>query len=69
MEDVDYVIHVMALKQVPAAEYNPQEAIKTNTIGAQNVIESALACGVQVIALSIDKAAAPDKFTQQNYFR
>tara|TARA_A100001011_G_C14271719_1_gene827278 strand:+ start:121 stop:1131 length:1011 start_codon:yes stop_codon:yes gene_type:complete len=60
MEEVDYVIHAAALKQVPAAEYNPQEAIKTNIIGAQNVIESALACGVRkVIALSTDKAAAP----------
>ena len=60
MEEVDYVIHAAALKQVPAAKYNPQEAIKTNIIGAQNVIESALACGVRkVIALSTDKAAAP----------
>jgi UDP-N-acetylglucosamine 4,6-dehydratase (inverting) len=60
MEDVDVVIHAAALKQVPAAEYNPFEAVKTNVLGAQNVIDAALACGVQrVVALSTDKAAAP----------
>jgi len=60
MEDVDIVVHAAALKQVPAAEYNPFEAIKTNVIGAQNVIESALDMGVhRVVALSTDKAAAP----------
>ncbi len=60
MEDVDYVIHAAALKQVPTAEYNPDEAIKTNIKGAQNVIDASLACGVKkVIALSTDKAAAP----------
>ncbi len=60
MEDVDYVIHAAALKQVPAAEYNPFEAIKTNVLGAQNVIEAAIARGVKkVVALSTDKAAAP----------
>lgn len=60
MEDVDVVIHAAALKQVPAAEYNPFEAVKTNIFGAQNVIDAALACGVQrVVALSTDKAAAP----------
>ncbi len=60
MEGIDVVIHAAALKQVPAAEYNPFEAIKTNVMGAQNVIESALDTGVQrVIALSTDKAAAP----------
>jgi UDP-N-acetylglucosamine 4,6-dehydratase (inverting) len=59
-EGVDIVIHAAALKQVPTAEYNPFEAIKTNVIGAQNVIENALDCGVsQVVALSTDKAAAP----------
>ena len=42
MEDVDYVIHAAALKQVPAAEYNPFEVIKTNVIGAQNIIEACL---------------------------
>jgi UDP-N-acetylglucosamine 4,6-dehydratase (inverting) len=60
MEDVDVVIHAAALKQVPAAEYNPFEAVKTNIIGAENVIDAALATGVErVIALSTDKAAAP----------
>lgn len=60
MDGVDYVIHAAALKQVPAAEYNPMECIKTNINGAQNVIQAALACGVQkVIALSTDKAANP----------
>ncbi len=60
MEDVDVVVHAAALKQVPAAEYNPFEAIKTNVIGGQNVIDASRACGVRrVIALSTDKAAAP----------
>ena len=60
MRDVDYVIHTAALKQVPATEYNPFEAVKTNIIGAQNVIEASLESGVsKVIALSTDKAAAP----------
>lgn len=60
MEGVDTVIHAAALKQVPAAEYNPFEAIRTNVIGAQNVIEAALESGVKrVVALSTDKAAAP----------
>jgi len=59
-EDVDYVIHAAALKQVPTAEYNPFECIQTNIMGAQNVINASLDCGVQkVIALSTDKAAAP----------
>lgn len=60
MEGIDIVIHAAALKQVPACEYNPFEAIKTNIHGAQNVIEAAIARGVkQVVALSTDKAAAP----------
>jgi len=60
MEGVDYVIHAAALKQVPAAEYNPFEAVKTNIIGGQNVIDAAISSGVKnVIALSTDKAAAP----------
>jgi UDP-N-acetylglucosamine 4,6-dehydratase len=60
MEDVDIVVHAAALKQVPAAEYNPFECIKTNIIGAQNVIENAIDQGVnRVVALSTDKAAAP----------
>ena len=60
MDDIDIVIHAAALKQVPAAEYNPFEAVKTNIIGGQNVIDAAIAQGVKkVIALSTDKAAAP----------
>ena len=60
MEGVDIVVHAAALKQVPAAEYNPFEAVKTNIIGAENVINASIATGVErVIALSTDKAAAP----------
>ena len=60
MAGVDYVVHAAALKQVPAAEYNPMECIKTNVQGAQNVIDAAIACGVKkTIALSTDKAANP----------
>lgn len=60
MQGVDFVIHAAALKQVPAAEYNPTECIKTNIHGAENVIRAALANDVgQVIALSTDKAANP----------
>jgi UDP-N-acetylglucosamine 4,6-dehydratase/5-epimerase len=60
MNGVDYVIHAAALKQVPAAEYNPMECIKTNIHGAENVIHAALANDVEkVIALSTDKAASP----------
>ena len=60
MEGVDYVIHAAALKQVPAAEYNPFEFIKTNIIGAQNLIDACLDNGVQkLVALSTDKAASP----------
>jgi UDP-N-acetylglucosamine 4,6-dehydratase/5-epimerase len=60
MIGVDYVIHAAALKQVPAAEYNPMECIKTNIHGAENVIAAAIGCGVKkVIALSTDKAANP----------
>lgn len=59
-EDVDYIIHAAALKQVPACEYNPFEAIKTNVMGAQNVIDIALENNVEkVIALSTDKASSP----------
>lgn len=59
-KDVDYVIHAAAMKQVPACEYNPFEAIKTNIHGAQNVIEAALDRGVKkVVALSTDKAVNP----------
>jgi UDP-N-acetylglucosamine 4,6-dehydratase len=59
-EDVDIVIHAAALKQVPAAEYNPMECIKTNIFGAENVTRAALDTSVKrVVALSTDKAAAP----------
>lgn len=59
-EGIDVIIHAAALKQVPAAEYNPIECIKTNIIGAENLINVALDQGVQdVIALSTDKASAP----------
>jgi UDP-N-acetylglucosamine 4,6-dehydratase len=60
MRGVDYVIHAAALKQVPAAEYNPMECIKTNILGAENVIDAAYESRVKkVIALSTDKAASP----------
>ncbi|MBY8965030.1 UDP-N-acetylglucosamine 4,6-dehydratase (inverting) [Algiphilus sp. NNCM1] len=60
MEGIDTVVHAAALKQVPAAEYNPFECIMTNVLGAQNVIEACLDNGVRrVVALSTDKAAAP----------
>ena len=59
-EGVDFIVHAAALKQVPAAEYNPMECIKTNIFGAENVINAAMDCGVRdVVALSTDKAAAP----------
>jgi len=60
MEGVDWVVHAAALKQVPAAEYNPFECIKTNVLGAQNLIDAAMKHDVKrVVALSTDKAAAP----------
>ncbi|MBI2058321.1 MAG: UDP-N-acetylglucosamine 4,6-dehydratase (inverting) [Nitrospirae bacterium] len=60
MEGVDFVIHAAALKQVPACEYNPFEAVKTNILGAENVMEAAIDCGVKkVVALSTDKAVNP----------
>jgi UDP-N-acetylglucosamine 4,6-dehydratase (inverting) len=81
-EGIDIIVHAAALKQVPACEYNPFEAVKTNVIGAQNVIECAIDSGVKnVVALSTDKAAAPinlygatklcsDKlFVSGNYFK
>jgi UDP-N-acetylglucosamine 4,6-dehydratase (inverting) len=59
-KNLDFVIHAAALKQVPAAEYNPMEFIKTNVLGSQNIIESALENNVEkVLALSTDKAVAP----------
>lgn len=58
--EVNYVVHAAALKQVPAAEYNPSEFIKTNVFGAMNIIDAAITCGVEkVIALSTDKAVNP----------
>ncbi len=81
-EGVDIVVHAAALKQVPTAEYNPFEAVKTNIMGAQNVIDCAIDMGVKkVVALSTDKACAPinlygatklcsDKlFVAGNYFK
>ena len=60
MREIDVVIHAAALKQVPAAEYNPFECIKTNVHGAENVVQAAIRTGVkQVVALSTDKAASP----------
>ncbi|MBN2452659.1 MAG: UDP-N-acetylglucosamine 4,6-dehydratase (inverting) [Candidatus Omnitrophica bacterium] len=60
LRGVDYVVHAAALKQVPLMEYNPGEAIKTNIIGAMNLIETSIECGVKkVIALSSDKACNP----------
>ncbi|MBI5540020.1 MAG: UDP-N-acetylglucosamine 4,6-dehydratase (inverting) [Bacteroidia bacterium] len=59
-EGIEIIIHAAALKQVPTAEYNPMEFIKTNIIGAENVVNAALDCGVKkVVALSTDKAASP----------
>ena len=81
-DEIDTVIHAAAMKQVPATEYNPFEAIKTNIVGAQNVIQSCIKKNIKkIIALSTDKAAAPinlygatkltsDKlFINANYFK
>jgi len=60
MRNVDFVVHAAALKHVPIAEYNPMECIKTNVMGAQNIIDASIENNVQnIIALSTDKAAAP----------
>ena len=60
LQGIDYVIHAAALKQVPAAEYNPFECIHTNVLGAENVVNAAIRTGVKkVLALSTDKAASP----------
>jgi UDP-N-acetylglucosamine 4,6-dehydratase len=60
MREIDYVVHAAALKQVPTAEYNPFECIRTNVMGAENVIHAAIRNGVtKVVALSTDKAANP----------
>ena len=59
-EDVDVIIHAAAIKQVDTAEYNPTECIRTNILGAENIIHAAIDCGVKdVVALSTDKACAP----------
>jgi UDP-N-acetylglucosamine 4,6-dehydratase/5-epimerase len=60
MREVDFVIHAAALKHVPIAEYNPMECVKTNVLGAENVVDAAIGCGVKrVVALSTDKACNP----------
>jgi len=60
MQDVDYVFHAAALKQVPSCEFFPIEAIRTNDLGAENVMNAAMACKVKnVIVLSTDKAVYP----------
>ena len=60
LRDVDIVVHAAAMKHVPICEYNPIEAVQTNVVGAKNLIEAAIGCGVQkLIALSTDKAVAP----------
>jgi UDP-N-acetylglucosamine 4,6-dehydratase len=60
MENIDYVFHLAAMKHVPACEYNPFEAVKTNVIGTQNVIQSAISAGVnRVLFTSTDKAISP----------
>lgn len=60
LNNVDYIVHAAALKQVPACEYNPMEAVKTNIDGAMNIVNAALDCGVEkVVALSTDKAVNP----------
>ena len=60
LEGIDMVVHAAALKQVPAAEYNPMEFIHTNVLGAENLVEASVDAGVKrVVALSTDKAAAP----------
>ena len=60
MDGIDFAIHAAALKQVPAAEYNPMEFIKTNVLGAENVVYASIKCGVKkIVALSTDKASNP----------
>ena len=60
LENIDFVVHAAALKQVPAAEYNPMEFVKTNVLGSENLVQACIDMGVKrVVALSTDKAAAP----------
>ena len=66
MREVDIVVHAAALKHVPIAEYNPMECVRTNIMGAENVVSAALTCGVKrVVALSTDKAANPIKILKK----
>lgn len=59
-DGVDYIVHAAAMKQIPASEYNPMEAIKTNVLGAENIVNASIENGIQkVVALSTDKAANP----------
>ena len=59
-DGIDVIVHAAAMKQIPAAEYNPMEAIKTNVIGAENIVNASIENGIQrVVALSTDKAANP----------
>ena len=70
LEGIDVVVHAAALKQVPAAEYNPIEFIKTNVLGAENLVQACLDTNVQrVVALSTDKAAAPIIVCEPSYVR
>ena len=70
LKDVDYVVHAAALKQVPAGEYNPFEFIKTNAIGAQNLIEACISNNVKkLVGLSTDKATSPINLCETNYAR
>ena len=60
MRGVDYVFHAAALKQVPSCEFHPMEAVRTNVLGTENVLEAAIAAGVKrVVCLSTDKAVYP----------
>ena len=69
LNGIDFVIHAAALKQVPAAEYNPEEFIKTNIIGAENIIKASIFNNVKSNCLSTDKATEPINFmVQQNLF-
>ena len=69
-DGVDYVVHAAALKQVPACEYNPMEAVKTNIDGAMNIVDAALDCGVKrVVALSTDKAVNPINLIYRKFLK
>ena len=69
-KDVDFIVHAAALKQVPAAEYNPFECIKTNVLGAQNIVDVAIKNKVKkIVALSTDKAALPEIYMEHQNLR